>query len=55
MSPGVKVAVAPFNVNHKTDIAEIAGFGRHVEAEEGDPTLVNPAGVLQVRPETCSA
>lgn len=55
VSAGVKVAVAPFNVNHKADIAEIAGFGRHVEAEEGDPTLVNSAGILQVRPETCSA
>ena len=51
VSPGVKVAVAPFNVNHKADIAEVAGLGRHVKAEEGDPTLVNPAGVQ----ETCSA
>nr|VUD29258.1 Uncharacterised protein [Raoultella sp. NCTC 9187] len=50
MSAGVKVAVAPLNVDDKAHIAEETRFGGHVEPQEGHPTLVDFAAVLEVSP-----
>ncbi len=55
MGAGVKVAVAPLNVDDKANVAEEARFGCDIKSEESDPAFVDFTCVLQVRPETCSA
>ena len=50
MGTGVKMAVAAFNVDHKTHIAEITRFGGGIKSEEGDPAFIDTRRVFQVGP-----
>lgn len=50
MGTGVKMAVAAFNVDHKTHITEITRFGGGIKSEEGDPAFIDTRRVFQVGP-----
>lgn len=55
MRAGIEMGITTFDVDHKADIAQVAGFRGRIKPQEGHTTFVNGLGIFQVRPETCRA